>query len=35
MQESGISKRVSINFQDWPDEGAATAQPAAATPNGR
>jgi chromosome segregation protein len=23
MQESGISKRVAINFQDWPDDAAA------------
>jgi hypothetical protein len=22
MQESAISKRVAINFQDWPDDGA-------------
>jgi chromosome segregation protein len=25
MQESGISKRVAINFQDWPEDGAAPA----------
>jgi chromosome segregation protein len=24
MQESGISKRVAVRFEDWPDEGAPT-----------
>ena len=24
MQESGISKRVSVRFEDWPDDGAPT-----------
>jgi chromosome segregation protein len=23
MQESGISKRVAVRFEDWPDDGAA------------
>jgi chromosome segregation protein len=32
MQESGISKRVAINFQDWPDDGAAA--PANGNTNG-
>jgi hypothetical protein len=24
MQESGISKRVAVDFKDFPDDGAAT-----------
>jgi chromosome segregation protein len=24
MQESGISKRVAVRFEDWPDDGAPT-----------
>jgi chromosome segregation protein len=30
MQESGISKRVAVRFEDWPDEGAPTNGQAAA-----
>jgi chromosome segregation protein len=29
MQESGISKRVSVRFEDWPDDGSQPAEPAA------
>jgi chromosome segregation protein len=24
MQESGVSKRVAVRFEDWPDDGVAT-----------
>jgi hypothetical protein len=26
MQESGISKRFAVRFEDWPDEGRAPAE---------
>jgi chromosome segregation protein len=29
MQEAGISKRVSVRFEDWPEDGEKTATPAA------
>jgi chromosome segregation protein len=31
MQESGVSKRVSVRFEDWPDDGAPANGQAAAT----
>jgi chromosome segregation protein len=35
MQESGVSKRVAVRFDDWPnDEGQQSAEPAATTRNG-
>jgi chromosome segregation protein len=34
MQESGISKRVAVRFEDWPDEQTA-AEAAAAGQNGQ
>jgi chromosome segregation protein len=36
MQESGVSKRVAVRFEDWPDDGQpAAAEPAAAVRNGQ
>jgi chromosome segregation protein len=37
MQESGISKRVSVRFEDWPDDHRAgdDAAPAGANGNGQ
>ncbi len=38
MQESGVSKRVSVRFEDWPEDGqasAASAAPALAQSNGQ
>jgi chromosome segregation protein len=38
MQESGVSKRVSVRFEDWPENGqasAASAAPALAQSNGQ
>jgi chromosome segregation protein len=35
MQESGVSKRVAVRFEDWPDDGqAAASEPALAESNG-
>jgi chromosome segregation protein len=34
MQESGVSKRVSVRFDDWVEDGKPAAEPAAATRNG-
>jgi hypothetical protein len=34
MQESGISKRVSVRFEDWPDDGPPTNGTAAGSANG-
>jgi chromosome segregation protein len=35
MQESGISKRVAVRFEDWPDDGRVPTEPApAARQNG-
>jgi hypothetical protein len=31
MQESGVSKRVAVRFEDWPDDGQAPAEPAVTT----
>jgi hypothetical protein len=30
MQESGISKRVAVRFEDWPDDGPPEANGSAA-----
>jgi chromosome segregation protein len=38
MQESGVSKRVAVRFEDWPEDGQATAaatEPALAQSNGQ
>jgi chromosome segregation protein len=38
MQESGVSKRVSVRFEDWPEDGGASAvsaEPALAQSNGQ
>ena len=29
MQESGVSRRVAVRFEDWPDEERDRAEPAA------
>jgi chromosome segregation protein len=34
MQESGVSKRVAVRFEDWPDDGNPPTEPAAAAKNG-
>ncbi|HLJ91558.1 MAG TPA: chromosome segregation protein SMC [Gemmataceae bacterium] len=34
MQESGISKRVAVRFEDWPEEGPPSAAPVNGTANG-
>jgi chromosome segregation protein len=38
MQESGVSKRVAVRFEDWPEDGrpaTATSEPALARSNGQ
>jgi len=38
MQESGVSKRISVRFEDWPEDGeaaASTPEPALAQSNGQ
>jgi chromosome segregation protein len=34
MQESGISKRVAVRFEDWPDDDVPAAEPAGTSRNG-
>jgi chromosome segregation protein len=35
MQESGVSKRVAVRFEDWPEDGQPDgAEPAGAVRNG-
>src|SRR5207244_1010408 len=34
MQESGVSKRVAVRFEDWPDDARPTAAPTNGTTNG-